>query len=78
MMGINNDNDNDGNRGGRIDEHNVPPPREHTIDDDDDENGGDVSTSTMFLPTRKRMIQDRYGPTSRQNGGDIDVGEGWG
>ena len=55
------------------------PPREHTIDDDDDGNGGgNVSTSIMFLPLRKCMIQDRYGTTPQQNGGDIDFWGGMG
>ena len=62
MMGI--DDDNDRNRGGRIDEHNERGgtyQRAHVtmgIDNDHDGNGEGVLTSTMFFPPRKHTIDD--------------------
>ena len=71
-MGI--DDDNKENGGERIDEHNVPHPAQTYDRRQGRKRGGDISTSTMFLPPRDRMIQYWYGPTPRYNGGDIDVG----
>ena len=72
------DDDNDGNGGERIDEHNVPPPAQ-TYDRRQRrrKRGGRIDEHDV-TPPRELTIQDRYGPNPRQNGGDINVGEGWG